>query len=105
MRQLAREASVRLELLERPLELLELPLEQPPPELDRLALLLLVDEVADLVARPARGDEESQSREGVWFGAVRISTMSPLWSGVRSGTSLPLTRAPTQRWPTSVCTR
>ncbi len=49
--------------------------------------------------------EESQSREGVWPGAVTISTMSPLWSGVRSGTSLPLTRAPTQRCPTSVWTR
>ncbi len=49
--------------------------------------------------------KESQSREGVWLGAVRISTMSPLESVVRSGTSLPLIRAPTQRCPTSVCTR
>ena len=47
----------------------------------------------------------SQSRLGTWFVEVRISTMSPLARAVRSGTSLPLMRAPTQWWPTSVCTR
>ena len=35
---------------------------------------------------------------------VKISITSPLDSVVSSGTSLPLTRAPMQRWPTSVCT-
>ena len=46
----------------------------------------------------------SQSRLGLWPVCVRISTMSPLASRVRSGTMRPLTRAPTQWWPTSVCT-
>src|SRR5262249_50520434 len=46
--------------------------------------------------------KESQSRDGLWSGAVRISTMSPLPSGVRRGTSLPLIRAPTHRCPTSL---
>ena len=44
----------------------------------------------------------SQSRDGWWLLSVRISTMSPLRSWCVSGTSLPLTRAPTQWWPTSV---
>ena len=46
----------------------------------------------------------SQSRLGPAFGAleVKISTTSPLSSGDSSGTSRPLTRAPMQRWPTSV---
>ena len=47
----------------------------------------------------------SQSRLGTWLEEVRISTMSPLASGVRSGTRRPLIRAPTQWWPTSECTR
>ena len=44
----------------------------------------------------------SQSRLGLWPVCVRISTMSPLASRVRSGTIRPLTRAPTHWWPTSV---
>ena len=36
--------------------------------------------------------------------AVTISTISPFLRRVRSGTILPLTRAPTHWWPTSVCT-
>ena len=44
----------------------------------------------------------SQSRLGLWPGLVTISTMSPFFSRERSGTIRPLTRAPTQRWPTSV---
>src|SRR2546426_12031738 len=46
----------------------------------------------------------SQSWLGLWAGLVRISTMSPLDRSVLRGTSFPLIRAPTQRWPTSVCT-
>ena len=48
----------------------------------------------------------SQSRFGPAFSAfeVNTSTTSPLSSDDSSGTSLPLTRAPTQRWPTSVWT-
>ncbi len=56
----------------------------------------------------ARGDltKPSQSRDGPALGAleVKISTTSPLSSVDSSGTSRPLTRAPMQRWPTSVCT-
>lgn len=35
---------------------------------------------------------------------VKMSTVSPLLSVLSSGTSLPLTRAPMHRCPTSVCT-
>ncbi len=35
---------------------------------------------------------------------VKISTQSPWFSSLLSGTSLPLTRAPMVRWPTSVWT-
>ncbi len=56
----------------------------------------------------ARGlaTNDSQSRDGPAASdfEVKTSTMSPLASGDSSGTSLPLTRAPMQRWPTSVCT-
>ncbi len=48
----------------------------------------------------------SQSRDGPASGdfEVKISTVSPLPSRDSRGTSRPLTRAPMQRWPTSVCT-
>ena len=56
----------------------------------------------------ARGllTKPSQSRLGPAPGAfdVNTSTTSPLSSVLSSGTSRPLTRAPMQRWPTSVCT-
>jgi hypothetical protein len=56
----------------------------------------------------ARGEatKPSQSRLGPAVGAleVKISTTSPLSSLDSSGTSRPLTRAPMQWWPTSVCT-
>ena len=56
----------------------------------------------------ARGDltKLSQSRDGPAFSAldVNTSTVSPLSSVDSSATSLPLTRAPMQRCPTSVCT-
>ena len=56
----------------------------------------------------ARGDltNDSQSREGPALSAldVKISTVSPLSSVLSSATSLPLTRAPMHRCPTSVCT-
>ena len=46
----------------------------------------------------------SQSRLGPAEGTleVKISTLSPEVSCESSGTSRPLTRAPMQRWPTSV---
>src|ERR687883_45223 len=44
----------------------------------------------------------SQSRLGLWPACVMISTMSPFFRRVRSGTILPLTRAPTHLCPTSV---
>ena len=48
----------------------------------------------------------SQSREGPasWALEVKISTLSPFSRACSSGTSRLLTRAPTQRWPTSVWT-
>ena len=47
----------------------------------------------------------SQSRDGPRSAFdVSTSTMSPLESVECSGTMRPLTLAPTQRWPTSVCT-
>ena len=46
----------------------------------------------------------SQSRLGLCPEDVTTSTMSPLFNGVRRGTIRPLTRAPTQVCPTSVCT-
>ena len=56
----------------------------------------------------ARGDltKVSQSRLGPAPSALEVKTSitSPLESSDSSGTSLPLTRAPTQRWPTSVWT-
>ncbi len=56
----------------------------------------------------ARGDLTNaiQSRDGPAFSdfEVKISTVSPLSSSLSSATSLPLTRAPMQRLPTSVCT-
>ena len=48
----------------------------------------------------------SQSRDGPLFDLfVTISTMSPFLSLYSSGTSLPLTFAPTQWWPTCVWMR
>jgi hypothetical protein len=44
----------------------------------------------------------SQSREGLAFGEVRISTTSPFWMAVLSGTIRPLMREPVQVFPTSV---
>src|SRR4029453_14728000 len=44
------------ELFQRPLELLELALDEAPAQLDGLALLFLVDEMPDLVPRAARDD-------------------------------------------------
>ena len=46
----------------------------------------------------------SQSRLGAasWALEVKISTVSPLFSWLSSATRRPLTRAPMQRWPTSV---
>ncbi len=38
------------------------------------------------------------------FFEVKISTESPLLSGLSSGTRRPFTFAPIVRWPTSVCT-
>ena len=56
----------------------------------------------------ARGEPTncSQSRDGpaVSTFEVKISHVSPLRSVVSSGTSRPLTLAPMQAWPTSVCT-
>ena len=56
----------------------------------------------------ARGDttKPCQSRDGPALGAleVKTSTTSPFSSLRSSATSRPLTRAPIQRWPTSVCT-
>lgn len=48
----------------------------------------------------------SQSRLGPAPSAleVKISTTSPFSSFRSSATSLPFTRAPMHRWPTSVCT-
>ncbi len=48
----------------------------------------------------------SQSRDGPASAAleVRISTLSPLRSSYSRATNRPLTREPTVRWPTSVCT-
>ncbi len=63
--------------------------------LSHCRILLLAREVATKL---------SQSREGLREGLVMISTRSPFDSGVRSGTSLPLTRAPAQWCPSSVCT-
>ena len=49
----------------------------------------------------------SQSREGPAVPgaplAVMISQVWPFFSGVFSGTMTPSTRAPRQRWPTSLC--
>ena len=56
----------------------------------------------------ARGERTKPSQS--WLGPavsdleVKISTTSPWSSGLSSGTSRPFTRAPMQRWPTSVCT-
>jgi hypothetical protein len=44
----------------------------------------------------------SQSREGLAFGEVSISTTSPFWIAVRSGTIRPLMRDPVHLFPTSV---
>ncbi|CFR78933.1 Uncharacterised protein [Mycobacterium tuberculosis] len=56
----------------------------------------------------ARGDTTNccQSRDGPAFGAldVKTSTTSPFSSLRSSATNRPFTRAPMQRWPTSVCT-
>ena len=58
-----------------------------------------------LLARGLR-TKVSQSRLGPAPSALEVntSTESPLASGLSSGTSRPFTRAPTQRWPSSVCT-
>ncbi len=62
----------------------------------------------DLIFVFARGllTNWSQSRLGPEFSSllVKISTTSPLFRVDSRATSRPLTRAPTQRWPTSVCT-
>ena len=47
---------------------------------------------------------ESQSRFGHCFGLVRTSIVSPFLSSRESGAIRPLTRAPAQCRPTSVCT-
>ncbi len=56
----------------------------------------------------ARGlaTNDNQSRDGPACSdfEVNTSTVSPFSSGDSSATSRPLTRAPMQRWPTSVCT-
>ena len=61
-----------------------------------------------LILLRARGlrTNVSQSRLGPAPSAldVNTSTASPFDNGLSSGTSRPLTRAPTQRWPSSVCT-
>ena len=46
----------------------------------------------------------TQSREGLAFLLVRISMRSPVASGRVSDTTEPFTLAPTQWFPTSVCT-
>ena len=62
----------------------------------------------DLILLRARGDltNSSQSRDGPADSAldVNTSTVSPWSSVLSSATSLPLTRAPIHRCPTSVCT-
>ena len=57
------------ELLDRPLVFLQLPLEQPPPELHRLLLLLGVYEVTDLVPGAARGDKREPVAGGGLVGS------------------------------------
>ncbi|SKU86959.1 Uncharacterised protein [Mycobacteroides abscessus subsp. abscessus] len=61
-----------------------------------------------LILALARGDTTKvcQSREGPALAAleVKTSTTSPFSSLRSSATSRPLTRAPIQRCPTSVCT-
>ena len=48
--------------------------------------------------------EPVPARSGVVALEVSTSTWSPLFSSYSSGTSRSFTRAPTVRWPTSVCT-
>ena len=61
-----------------------------------------------LILLLARGDltNVSQSRLGPAPSAFEVSTSteSPVTSVVSSGARRPLTRAPMQWWPTSVCT-
>ena len=55
----------------------------------------------ELAAELLFGQAIAMVDEGRPAGDVRISTQSPFWSGVFKGTSLPFTRAPTHRPPTS----
>ena len=91
----AREAVVLGERLHVQAEAPRVLLEQLSPELDALDLLFGMDEVLDLAARARRADDVQPVAAGLVPGVVMISTMSPLRSRVRSGTILPLTRAPT----------
>ncbi len=75
--------------------------------LDRVLAALLGEPLPDLGLRARRWRRTSASRGSGRRARdfeVKISTVSPLSSGLSSGTSRPLTRAPMQRWPTSVCT-
>ena len=66
----------------------------------------LVNHCRILVRARDEPTKVSQSCEGPAVGDrdVKISTTSPLDSLLSRLTRLPLTRAPMQRWPTSVCT-
>ena len=89
-------------------EMLRLLLDELEAARDILLPLLLLEPGADLRARLARGDDIepvaarqatilSQSRLGPLFALfVMMETMSPFLSLYSSGTSLPLTFAPTQ---------
>ena len=66
----------------------------------------LVNQCLILLRARAERTKVSQSREGPAESALEVSTSttSPLSSRLSSGTRRPLTRAPMQWWPTSVCT-
>ena len=75
--------------------------------LDHVEAPLAAEPLADLVARPRRRRRSrSQSCDGPAVSTfdVKISHVSPLASWWSSDTRRPLTLAPMQAWPTSVCT-
>ena len=75
--------------------------------LDHVDAALAAEPLADLVAGPRRRDEAAASpatARRVSTLDVKISHVSPLRSWWSSDTSRPLTLAPMQAWPTSVCT-
>ena len=74
------------------------------PELPADVLRLEPQHLADLVARAARAHVREPVATRLGRVDVRISTVSEFLSSRESGAMRPLTRAPAQCTPTSVCT-